>query len=1099
MSVLALVAREAARARRLAAVASTLLPAMAALALLTFGAVWLARGRWLALPAATPFLVWLAAAVVLAWYGIVVSRRLGARATAPEVARAIEEEQALRRGELTGLLEVAASGGIFAAHAARALGDRLADVSARPAPRYRRRLRRAALSAVLALAQVVLLASVSWARRPDGWSALLHPVEAWRGTLLPALHIAEYPARVARGAAVTIGILAPGRPTVDLRWRATGGAWRDTTLRVAGDGTVTARIGAVDADLVLVAADGRTMSDTARVRVVDRPFVGEVTVLAQYPAYLGRSAERLAADEALRVPAGTVLEVRAQASETLASAALLGPSGRLAFTTAGKGFHGRLTPRASGDWQWVVQGVGAPIEDVPPPLQIEVIADSLPRPEILAPVGELLVAVFEEVPLELLAHDDHALTGVWLRTWVRTVAGVDGPARETLLSDRRAPTWVGVGTVEMRTISVRPGDAVVAVLVARDAAPGAPGTREGRSAELVLRLPTAEQAREVARAAADAAVDAARSAARAQAELAERTATEARTRSDRNAPGATTPSPQGAPQDAPRPARDPLTFAGAERAREIAQRQRALQEQVERLQDAAQEMEGRLRRAGALDTALAQQLRDAQRLLHEAMTPEMAASLQGLEQATEQLDGDRTRQSLSELAAQQERLREALEKSAEMLQRAALEGAMQTTADRGRDLAEAQRAFADSAALGDADPARAQELERQARDLERAIDRLHRRLDEARARPGAAATQQASVETRQSAEAMADAARDRTAPSRAASAMERAAGSLDQARQRQVGAWKEELTDALDRSVQEMMQMAREQDALAGRARQDPAAPSLRGEQSALQQGVQAAQERLAEQARRSALVTPRTQELVERSRQRSAQATREATSGQRGQTEQAMREAADALRQAAAQLTRDRERAASAQSATGMQEMLQQLSRLAQQQGGLNSQLQSLLPSAQGRPSEEGLDAAGRAQARALARAQREVARQLDEAAGADPSGRAQELAREARAIAQALDQGAVDPTQAARQERLLRRMLDAGRSLEQEQRDESQRREARAARATQRFTPAGEAVGRAAERYRVPTWEELRGLSAEDRRLVIEYFRKLNTEAQP
>jgi hypothetical protein len=31
------------------------------------------------------------------------------------------------------------------------------------------------------------------------------------------------------------------------------------------------------------------------------------------------------------------------------------------------------------------------------------------------------------------------------------------------------------------------------------------------------------------------------------------------------------------------------------------------------------------------------------------------------------------------------------------------------------------------------------------------------------------------------------------------------------------------------------------------------------------------------------------------------------------------------------------------------------------------------------------------------------------------------------------------------------------------------------------------------------VPKWEELRGLSAEERRLVIEYFRRLNAEKSP
>ena len=144
---------------------------------------------------------------------------------------------------------------------------------------------------------------------------------------------------------------------------------------------------------------------------------------------------------------------------------------------------------------------------------------------------------------------------------------------------------------------------------------------------------------------------------------------------------------------------------------------------------------------------------------------------------------------------------------------------------------------------------------------------------------------------------------------------------------------------------------------------------------------------------------------------------------------------------------------------------MLEQLQQLAQQQGQLNGQMQSLLGGAQARGSQ-GVDAAARDRARELARSQREVARALDQVADADPTGRAQEMAREARVLAQALDQGIADPATQARQERLFRRMLDAGRALEQDQQDEAQRRESRAARGTARFTPAdGPQRGAAAE----------------------------------
>lgn len=1121
MSVLDLVARETRRAARSARVAGVTLPLLVALALLTAGAMWLARGRWMALSPLLPFAIWAAALAFAVAMAVRARRRLAARSSTAAVALAIEDEQQLRRGALTGLVEVASEGGPFVGKAAGQLGARLAPVADRPAPRHRRRLRAAAVLSVIALMQVLTLASTSYARRADGWRALLNPVDAWRGTLLPALVLDELPRRLQRGNAAAIGIAAPGRTTVTLRWRATGGGWRDTLLAVSPDGRASATIGTVDADLALVADDGRSTSDTAHVRVVDRPFVGDVTIRATYPAYLNRPGERLVADSPIRVPAGTRLDLDGHSSAPLEAVALRAGDERVALRADGMAFGGRFIPRASGTWTWEARGTQQEIADLPAPLEIDVIPDSVPHVEILAPVGEVLVGELGRVLLDVLAQDDNALTGVWLRRVVVDAQGRAGEPTTVRIADARTAEWIGGATEDLAPHRLAPGMQLRLQAVARDGAPGAPASREGVSNTLVLRVPTTEEARRSAREIGDAAVEAAMAAARAQAKLGEQTETAARSRADR---GAETKAAQPGQQPGQQPGDKAMGFETAEQAKEIAEQQKALQERVANLEEAARQMEDRLRSAGALDTALARQLQDAQKLLREAMTPEMLEAMKNLEGATQQLDGERTRQSLADLAEQQQKLREALEKSAQMLKRAALEGAMQTMADEARDLAGEQQRFADSAAGTLPDTGRAGQLAQKTQEVAKAMERLRQRLEQERAGTGAAEAQKAEASAERSEAMLREAqarARDANRPmqgqaqkqqaqrqaadaaQQAAQSMQAAADQMEQARQGQVSEWKGELTSALDQSVQEMLQLAKEQEELAAQAQRDPSSPQLRSQQSALQQGVQTAQQRLKQEGQKSALVSPRTEQMMEQARQQVAQATRESAEGQQrsGQQQaQAMQDAAQSLRQAAAQLTRDRERAANAESASGMPEMIEQLQQLAQQQGALNGQMQSLMPTPQQGQPRQGLDAAARAQARELAQSQREVARALDEVADADPTGRAQEMAREARLLAQALDQGAVDPATAARQERLFRRMLDAGRSLEKEQKDESQRRESRAARGIERYTPpGGPARGKDAARYTVPTWEELRGLSAEERRLVIEYFRRLNAEAKP
>ena len=327
--------------------------------------------------------------------------------------------------------------------------------------------------------------------------------------------------------------------------------------------------------------------------------------------------------------------------------------------------------------------------------------------------------------------------------------------------------------------------------------------------------------------------------------------------------------------------------------------------------------------------------------------------------------------------------------------------------------------------------------------------------------------------------------------------MQKAAQALAEGRKAQVEQWKNEVTGEIDQSLQEMQQLARQQDELAARARRNPNDPSLRSEQGALQQGVDKAAQRLQDEAKRSALVSQGSQRAMSDAQQRVQQAAKDVGDPRTAaQAANSMADAATALRQVGGSLARDRERANASQSASGLPELLAQLQQLAQQQGSLNGQMQSLLQMAQ-QQARQGQQGESKTQARELSKTQRDVARALAEVGDADQSGRAAELAREAKQLAQALEQGAVDPAVLERQQRLFRRMLDAGKTLENDKTDESAKRESRPGDQSNPFLPPNStATGRTALKYRVPEWNELRGLNTEERRLVIDYFRRLNGE---
>lgn len=1145
MTIFDLVARERSRVAQLVRAEAWTRAAVVLVAALTIGALVLGGSRWISLPRVLPFLIW---AVAIAGAAFLVRRglqALGHVAASGSIADAVEREQKMRRGAVRGIVELSEDKSAFVARAAQRLGDTLGARGNTLAPALQLKLRRGALTAVAVFAPVVLIAVFVGAKRPDGFRALAHPVDAWRGALLPRLQISNAPTRALRGSSLKLTVSATGRSSVSLRRRTTGNAWVETAL-VVTNGTVSTELGPLDADLTLVASDGRAVSDTVVVRIVDRPFLGDVAVRATYPAYLHRASETLPGDLQIRVPKGTELAIEGHASEALASVWLVQERDSIKLAPADKRFSGHFTPSVSGSWVWSAHGASTAIADVPPPLTIEVVPDSAPVAEIVQPASDSLVLPTAKIEMQLVASDDHGLKSVTLKTWRVARGGQVQPAQTANLAGGGIPDWAGVIAIDLAKWTLDPGDAVHVQLIARDESPAG---QEGVSRELILRVPANEEQRAAARAAGDSAAARAIAAAKAQAGLQQRTAEAARgvKSGDKSKPG------------------DPMQYEGAQQAKSLAAEQKDMAARVQQLQQASKMLEDRLRAAGALDTNLSAQLREAQKLLREALTPEMLEALKKLDNSAQQLSGDQAKQSLQQLAEQQKKMREALEKSAEILKRAALEGSMQTLKDEASELSKAERARADSGRSQQPSQDDATRLKDRTEQLSKDLQSLEERLKAENADPAAKKADEAMKDVQDAMKALDPQAQQQKGQQgqqgqgqekldqkgqsggqqqqsgqggqgsqsgqqngqmnqagnnpgkpqggqpqagkqggqgsqqgaqQAADAMDRASKALGEGRKQQVDEWKSELTGELDQSLQEMLQLARQQDGLADKAKKNPMDPNLRGEESALQQGVEKASERLGSQAKRSALVSPRSTRAMSDAEQKVQQAARDAGDPRTAsQAAQSMSEAANALRQTAAALARDRERAGNAQSASGLPELLAQLQALAQQQGSLNGQMQSLVQQAGAKQSGQGASPDMQSSARSLAKSQRDVANQLDEVGDADASGRAAELAREARQLAQTLEQGAVDPTVLERQQRLFRRMLDAGHTLENDQKEESGKRESRPGDQNNPFLPQGStAAGKAALKYRVPEWNELRGLSADERRLVIEYFRRLN-----
>jgi hypothetical protein len=104
--------------------------------------------------------------------------------------------------------------------------------------------------------------------------------------------------------------------------------------------------------------------------------------------------------------------------------------------------------------------------------------------------------------------------------------------------------------------------------------------------------------------------------------------------------------------------------------------------------------------------------------------------------------------------------------------------------------------------------------------------------------------------------------------------------------------------------------------------------------------------------------------------------------------------------------------------------------------------------------------------------------------------------MAEEAKELSRRLEAGRLDRQIVDRQERLFRRMLDAGRTLQGREEDQKKERQSTTASADSVHLPPALRARLQGddERLRIPSWEELQELSPEERRLVVDYFRRLN-----
>jgi hypothetical protein len=304
--------------------------------------------------------------------------------------------------------------------------------------------------------------------------------------------------------------------------------------------------------------------------------------------------------------------------------------------------------------------------------------------------------------------------------------------------------------------------------------------------------------------------------------------------------------------------------------------------------------------------------------------------------------------------------------------------------------------------------------------------------------------------------------------------------------------WRRETLAALDRALSETADLAGRQQGVAEALQRGETGGATRAQQASVEEGTDAVARQIREAAGKHALVSPQLDAALGYAKRQMAATRQQLEEADPNAAEAATLadESVDALNATALALARTRNHVAGAKSGSGFAEAVEQLARLAGDQQGLNAQAQGLLPM-MGMGGEALLQ-----QLRALAARQRALAEQLERLQAGGANSAAGALAQEAKELARQLEAGRLDRQTVERQQRLYHRLLDAGRTLSNDEPDEQKERVSRPATGDSVHLPEALRPGATGlgPRLRYPTWEQLQGLTPEQRRMVLEYFRRLN-----
>ncbi len=861
----------------------------------------------------------------------------------------------------------------------------------------------------------------------------------------------------------------------------------------------------VRSSLTYFVSAGNQTTQEYHVKVVDLPIVQNFTVTLVYPAYTGRTPETLQDNIGdLTALVGTRVEITLHTNKELVLASVsFNDSTKKNLVVSGANANGTFVVNKTTGYWFRLLDIDSLRNRDPILYSVQALADEYPACEITSPGKDVDLSRDMQLPLRIRIGDDYGFTRLVVEYKLASSKYIKPEKNYHVVEiplPRKSPGEQEISYPwDLTSLDLVPEDILSyhARVFDNDIVGGPKATV---SLEYLLRLPSLNEV--------FASTDSEHNDIVSKAENALDNSNDLKQELDKLSREMKTATKQ-------------MSWEDQKKMQNTLQKFEELQQKIDSVKNQVASMTQKMLENKIISPQTLDKYLELQKALQEVNSPEFQDALRKLQQAIQSLDPSQVRQAMQSFQLNEEALRQSIERTLSLIKRVEIEQKFDELEKRIDQMLSQQKNVQKSTAQSDSTNASdrkkladsQKEIKNELSETKDAVSDLKRRMSEFAEEMPTQKMDQASRKLEQSGVernmqksseklSKGDFSQSMAAQEQVESALEEFQKTLSEAQKEMLQNEQRETVNAMRKAQQNLLEISKEQEELRDQSNQtmpnSAEARTLTDEQNELMQQLNYTAQQMMRLSNKSFAVTPQMSKQIGEaySQMRKAMDDLQARSGESNAAEP-QGKAMGAMNQAVMSIQNTLQAMMQGQGSGGFPSLIQQLQQLAGQQEGLNALTQKLGEAGELSVEQQAQLARLAAEQEAIHKSLSQLAQEAQQSEAMNQQNRIlgdlDQVAKDMKDVVQDLRNRDIKPETIQRQQRILSRMLDATRSINQ--RDYDNRRKSAPGQDMARETPGELRLsGKSAEQDQELLNLIRKSFPPEYQKVIFRYYRLIN-----